>query len=75
MSQSQQASPFEAALRLSPHFEHLDSTKLPNGYKGEQSCAGHAYAVLDTPIEKSPNDDRGYRCILLLCSCWLDPWN
>lgn len=55
------AASLDAALRLSPHFEHLNSKALPKGYapfKGQDK----KYAVLESPIEKSENDQREYRC-------------
>ena len=55
------AASLDAALRLSPHFEHLNSKALPKGYapfKGQDK----KYAVLELPIEKSENDQREYRC-------------
>lgn len=53
---------FQDALKLSPHFDHLDATARPTGYSALDKTVGqHKYAVLETPIEKSPNDDRGYR--------------
>ena len=49
------------ALRLSPYYDHLDATNLPQGYAPFQGPAGKRYAVLDTPLEKSQNDNRVYR--------------
>lgn len=54
----------DAALKLSPHFEHLNSKTLPKGYsafKGDDK----KYAVLELPIQKSENDQRQYRMIRL----------
>lgn len=59
---------FQEALKLSPYFEHLDSTAQIKEYKSGQSSAGYNYSILDVPIEKSPNDPREYRCVLALLS-------
>jgi len=60
-----QPSGLSAALKLSPHFEHLDASKLPKGYTQFTEQHGKRYAVLETPIQKSANDNRDYRMIRL----------
>lgn len=45
----------------------FDLATLGSGWTQQQSDEGRPFAVFGPAIEKSPNDDRSYRCVLVRC--------